>query len=240
MLLRRISLFLTNSDYTWDRFIQFNPEFSKAPHKTVNLGIGEVSQYVPAPTHTSAIILGRMSRSEDYKGHRELINVWPRIVAALPNAELWIAGTGDLEPELKEMVSRARVPGVRFFGAVSEEEKQRLLASSSCLVLPSRNEGFGLAYLEAMRLGRPCLVSTCDAGQEIVGPAAGIAVDPARDDELVGALFQLLRPQSCTRWSETTRKRYENNFTAQHFQNRLLEACYLTPATPMSVGAKQS
>src|SRR5205823_1510817 len=39
-LLRRVSLFLVNSDHTWERFLYFNPTFEAAPHRRVNLGLG--------------------------------------------------------------------------------------------------------------------------------------------------------------------------------------------------------
>src|SRR5437879_12537144 len=38
--LRRVHLFLSNSEFTWSRFIAFNPEFAEAAHRTVHLGLG--------------------------------------------------------------------------------------------------------------------------------------------------------------------------------------------------------
>lgn len=95
-----------------------------------------------------------------------------------------------------------------------------------CLALPSRGEGFGLVYLEAMRMGRPCLVSTLDAGREVVNPPeAGLAADPDDLRELTDAACELLNagPQ-WERWSDQARRRYEATFTAEDFQNRLLAA----------------
>jgi phosphatidylinositol alpha-1,6-mannosyltransferase len=109
---------------------------------------------------------------------------------------------------------------------VSEEEKQGMLAKSRCLALPSRGEGFGLVYLEAMRMGRPCLVSTLDAGREVVNPPeAGLAVDLDREESLVEAICELLRPgPRWDNWSANARGRYEAAFTAEHFQERLISA----------------
>jgi glycosyltransferase involved in cell wall biosynthesis len=92
--------------------------------------------------------------------------------------------------------------------------------------MPSRGEGFGLVYLEAMRLGRPCLVSTHDAGQEVVRPPeAGLAADVDNPRELANALCRLLEDgPEWQAWSEQARKRYLSAFTARHFQARLLQA----------------
>jgi phosphatidylinositol alpha-1,6-mannosyltransferase len=117
---------------------------------------------------------------------------------------------------------------VRFFGRVSEEEKQEMLIRSRCLALPSRAEGFGLVYLEAMRLGRPCLVSTIDAGREVVNPPeAGLATDLDQTENLVSDICELMQPgPRWDNWSANARRRYETAFTAKHFQERLISALH--------------
>ena len=227
-LLHRVDRFLSISDHTWHRFLEVYPNFADAPHCTVYLGLGEpYPSSPPLPTSPpAALMISRLLRSEDYKGHREVIAVWPLVLQRIPNAQLWIAGDGDLRPELERMArERGLEHHVRFWGWVSEEEKQELLLKSRCLALPSRGEGFGLVYLEAMRLGRPCLVSTLDAGREVVNPPeAGLAADPGDPQALADAVCRLLTSgPEWDRWSAQAKARYERHFTATHFQNRLLE-----------------
>jgi phosphatidylinositol alpha-1,6-mannosyltransferase len=172
-------------------------------------------------------MIGRMARDEGYKGHREVIEAWPLVLELLPDARLWIVGEGNLKPELiKLVIDQGLSDRVRFWGWVSEVEKQRLLTRAHCLALPSRGEGFGLVYLEAMRLGRPCLVSISDAGREVVDPPqAGVAVNPQDANSLAEALCRLMdRGPQWDQWSREAKKRYETLFTAEHFQRRLLRA----------------
>ena len=229
LLLRRVHLFLSNSRYTWEQFVHFHPHLRESAHRVVSLGIEE-SLTGPTPLSSqqpAVLMLGRLARSEDYKGHREMIAAWPLVRECFPQAELWIAGDGDLRPEL-EALSRARglAQSIRFMGYLSEEEKQQALVRCSCLALPSRGEGFGLVYLEAMRLGRPCLVSTLDAGREVVNPPeAGLSADPRDTQTLAEAVCRLLTPgQEWENWAMRARQRYDHHFTAGHFQRRLLEA----------------
>jgi phosphatidylinositol alpha-1,6-mannosyltransferase len=158
-----------------------------------------------------------------------MIEIWPRVLAMLPDAELWIAGDGDLRPEL-EQLARARgiEKRVRFWGQVSEEQKAHLIAQSRCLAMPSRCEGFGLVYLEAMRLGRPCLVGNGDAGREVVNPPhAGLAANPEDQQQLTEAVGRLLRAgDEWQCWSLAARSRYEGRFTAQHFRQRMNAALF--------------
>jgi phosphatidyl-myo-inositol dimannoside synthase len=228
-LLRRVDLFLSNTDYTWRRFAAANPGFQGAPHETVALGLGSPYRG-PAPEPTappSVLMLSRLRRDEDYKGHRELIDAWPLVLDRIPDAELWIAGQGDLLPDLERLAAQRRVAQrVRFWGWVSEAQKDTLLSRCRCFALPSRGEGFGLVYLEAMRLGRPCLVSALDAGAEVVRPPlAGLAADVRRPEELAQTVCRLLTPGAeWQAWSTAARREYEDRFTASQFQARLWAA----------------
>ena len=105
-LLNRVSLFLCNSEHTWTQFLLHNPSLTGAPHSLVPLGLDEVMEIETQPPETRAIglIVSRLSKGEDYKGHREVIDAWPLVLQRQPDAELWIAGDGDLLPELQEMV----------------------------------------------------------------------------------------------------------------------------------------
>ncbi|NOT58262.1 MAG: glycosyltransferase family 4 protein [Deltaproteobacteria bacterium] len=228
-LLRRVDLFNSDSQYTWERFSSSNPAYATAAHRILYLGLGEpVAEAPPKPAGPPmALMLSRLARGEDYKGHREMIAAWPLVRERLRNAELWIAGDGDLRPELESLVQAHGLTGcIHFTGYISEEEKQQLLARCSCFALPSQGEGFGLVYLEAMRIGRPCLVSTLDAGREVVNPPeAGLSADPRDLRALADATCRLLTPgQEWDEWSLRARLRYEQHFTAAHFQRRLIEA----------------
>jgi phosphatidylinositol alpha-1,6-mannosyltransferase len=228
-LLRRVSLFISNSDYTWLRFLGSNPQCRRVPHRTVHLGISTpVTGQTPPPSGRAvALMLSRLHKGEDYKGHRELINAWPLVLKQRPDAELWMAGEGDLRGELEEEVARqGHQANIHFLGLLSEARKQGLLTRCSCLALPSRGEGFGLVYLEAMRAGRPCLVSTLDAGREVVNPPeAGLAADVEKPEALADAVCRLLSMSpEWIAWSRRARERYEAHFTARHFQARLSDA----------------
>jgi glycosyltransferase involved in cell wall biosynthesis len=227
-LLAGVRRILTNSDHTWRRFVEFNPEFASHPHSTVSLGLDLAlppasAHHEPAPP-PAALIVGRMQRSEDYKGHRELIEAWPYVRERVPSAQLWIAGDGDLRTELERRAADLAPGAVRFYGRVSEQEKALLFRRCRCFAMPSRGEGFGLVYLEAMAAGKPCLVSRSDAGMEVVQPpVAGLAVDPAIVGQLADALTSLLTAGE-EAWSPQARDLYQSRFTAVHFQKRLTRA----------------
>jgi phosphatidylinositol alpha-1,6-mannosyltransferase len=227
--MKRAALILSNSEHTVRRFVEVNPAFAASRFCVVPLGLGAPRNgEVPGPAQVpSAVMLGRAVRSEDYKGHREVIQAWPKVVQSVPGAELHCVGSGDMTETLRSLAAAAGVPHlVRLHGQVPEERKLELLEQARCMALPSRGEGFGLAYIEAMRLGRPCLVSTVDAGREVVlPPRAGLAANPANPEELAQALIRLLSDGPEWReWSVQARRLYADRYTEELFRERLLAA----------------
>ena len=226
--LHRVDLIITNSDHTWRQFVTRNPEFIASRHETVHLGLNSPADLIAdPPAEPMAVTIGRMFKSENYKGHAELIAAWPGVLENIPDAKLTLIGEGDLVPELQRHAKEIGLgEHIHFVGRVSEERKRELIVSSRCMLLPSSGEGFGLAYVEALRLGRPSLVGVADAGPEVVcPPEAGLAADPQDQDALIAAITELmtLDPQ-WFKWSEQAKARYDSQFTASHFDTRLREA----------------
>src|SRR3989344_6719554 len=78
----------------------------------------------------------------------------------LPAYELVIAGSGPQEQELKKLIRDLNIAGrVKFLGTVSQEELPALLATSGLFVRPSRSEGLGIAFLEAMAAEVPVIAT---------------------------------------------------------------------------------
>ncbi len=68
-LLDRVDMFLTNSEFTWNRFVEINPRWKNAPHRTVRLGVGIPERRVEAPGRVpAAVIIGRMNAGKNTKG----------------------------------------------------------------------------------------------------------------------------------------------------------------------------
>jgi glycosyltransferase involved in cell wall biosynthesis len=101
----------------------------------------------PAVDGSVAVTVGRPAR---YKGVDLLVDAWPTVREAHPDAELHVVGGGHPE-------SYADVDGVRVRGYV--EALGDALAPASLYVQPSRMDTFPVAVLEAMRAGLPPLVT---------------------------------------------------------------------------------
>ena len=258
--LRGASLRVANSRYTATRVAQSHPEIG--PIVACPLGLleqdaeGAVASAAPAglePVHCDGgsaqptegidrvgslcvMILGRLQANERYKGHDELLECWPQVVARVPTAQLAVVGLGDDRSRLRE---KARALGIAshvlFCGFLPAPALSGLWERVAVFAMPSAREGFGLVYLEAMRAGRPCVGSISDAaGDIIVDHETGLLVDRANRTALAEALVTLLTNVSMRKaLGEAGRRRFLAEFTAERFAARLRGAIdHAAPTAP--------
>jgi len=124
-----------------------------------------------------------------------LIRAFGPVAAEFPEAELEIAGEGPMKDELMSIVNRLDLKDrVKFLGTLAHKEIPELLRSADLFVRPSRFEGFGVSFIEAMACGVP--VITCPSGgivDFVVDGETGILVQPDKPDELANAIISVFR-----------------------------------------------
>lgn len=160
---------------------------------------------------------------EGYKGHRELIECWPRVVKAVPGAVLTIAGRGPRLGEYKALAQQSRVAGqIEFLGFVPEVDMPDLWRRTTVFAMPSRGEGFGLVYIEAMRYGVPVIASIHDAGNEVnADGVTGFNVNLDKPDELPERIIALLRNRDlATKMGLAGQARWAEHFRFSAFRDR--------------------
>lgn len=222
---------LSISRYTLDRAAKLHPRFPEAEVCWLGTETDD-----PAPRRIAAnrppvvLTLARLDAGGGYKGTPELIQAWPDILRAVPEAKLVIVGDGPGRGTLEQMASGIGLRGasIEFRGMVSDEERERAWGEASVFAMPSRGEGFGLVYAEAMRHGLPIIASTHDAGQELnIDGVTGRNVDLDRPDTLSQAVIELLSDSDlATAFGENGRARWEEHFCFSAFRRRFVPHVY--------------
>jgi glycogen(starch) synthase len=124
-----------------------------------NIDAGEVKKaYGMHPFSPLIFFIGRM---EYQKGPDMLIEAMPSVVANKWGAQFIMAGEGSMKHQLEAQARSLHLP-IKFLGYIPDSEYIRLLHASDVVVIPSRNEPFGLVLLEAWSAKRP--VVACDVG----------------------------------------------------------------------------
>ena len=224
-LLAGAALRVSNSAFTAAKAREANP--SLGPIEVCPLALGGLPRVTGAIPRAPGrvLIVGRLSASERYKGHDELIMAWKAVRDRIPGATLVIAGDGDDRPRLELLAQSAGVGrDVQFAGFLPREGLDEEYARASLFAMPSRGEGFGLVYLEAMAHGLPCVGSTADAaGEVIVHGQTGVLVEPGNADALAGHLIELLsNPDVLRTMGHAGRARLHEQFTYETFRQRLV------------------
>lgn len=238
LTVRRADPLLSISRFSSDEMLRHNPSLPGASAVVhlcaepddpwVDARAGGPSGYAAAARKPSVMIVARQAATERYKGHDQLIAGWPRVIERVPNAELWIVGTGDDQARLQALAASVGVaPSVRFFGKVSHEKLLELYGSARVFAMPSSGEGFGLVFVEAMRYGMPCICSRDSAAEIVIDQETGLVVDQT-PEAVAEACADLLNDcDRSDRMGAAGRRRYEHEFTFAAMTRRLLRTLEL-------------
>jgi glycosyltransferase involved in cell wall biosynthesis len=139
-----------------------------------------------------APIVGVVARLEAEKGHRTLLQAWPLVLAAVPNAWLLVVGEGSERDSLEAQADLLGISGrVVFTGR--REDVPAVTAALDISVLPSYREAQGLSVLEAMALSRPVVASAVGGIPEMIEDGvSGLLVPPHDCAALAAAIVRLL------------------------------------------------
>lgn len=115
---------------------------------------------VPIEDDADGPLIASVGRLERYKGHHRVLAAFPYVLAARPDARLWIAGSGPYEEPLRREARRLGIgESVEIKAAPTSESLAARLSRADLVVLLSEFETHPLAALEAVSLGRRLLVA---------------------------------------------------------------------------------
>ena len=238
------ALCLANSQFTLDKMRQRMPQLNAS---ACPLGLSrefdlnhEVPERLQKPIVLEAadrrcyalgdralLLVGRMHPNEREKGHYQLIKVLPQVLQRHPDVQLVLAGPGDDRANLQLLAQSQGVGAAVFLpGWLTNPDLERLYRHCYAFVMPSRQEGFGLAYLEAMNYAKPCVGCSDQGAQDIIvdGETGYLVDDPDDSGKLVEVLHKLLSdPGQAHTLGRQGLARLHEHFTAHHYQQRVRE-----------------
>jgi glycosyltransferase involved in cell wall biosynthesis len=108
---------------------------------------------------------------------------------------------------------------------VSDEELVELYKSCDIFLMPSRQEGFGIVFLEAMAFKKPVIGGNHGGTPEVIlDNETGFLVEHGDVDGLADRIAILLRdPELCKRMGEAGRRRVEENYTFEPLRRKLMD-----------------
>jgi len=187
---------------------------------------GEPAPALPANFPSGRIILtvGRWCADERYKGMDTLITALPRLLMEWPDVQLVAVGEGDDQEWLEQMADGRGVRRrVHFLSGLSYAEIAACYQACEIFALPSRGEGFGLVYLEAMACGKPVIGGAHGGAPEVIDDGkTGYLVQHGDTGQLATSLEALLaNPELGREMGARGRERVEREFRFNVFAKSL-------------------
>jgi phosphatidylinositol alpha-1,6-mannosyltransferase len=202
----------------WGLDPEFEARVAAAVPPTSPAGFPEMGRKILA--------VGRWDRAEQYKGADTLIAALPRILKTAPDASLVLVGDGDDRPRLEQL---ARENGVaeraHFLSGLTPEDLFACFAACDVFALPSRGEGFGMVFLEAMACGKPVIGGAHGGIPDIVEDGVTGLLVPHGDAEKLAQAFETLFNDPARAWEMAGRgrERVEQQFSFAQFQARMTQ-----------------
>jgi glycosyltransferase involved in cell wall biosynthesis len=159
-------------------------------------------------------VVGIVARLTEQKGHTTLLQAMSEVVQQFPTVQLVIVGDGELREELQQLAINLGIKSqVCFLGY--RKNAAAMMAGFDIFVHPSRWEGFGLVFLEAMTASLPIVATQVGSIPEIVRQGeTGLLVPVDAPTALAHAICRLLSDRTLARKiGQTGRNRLEKYFT---------------------------
>lgn len=159
------------SAYTTEMIIRYNPFIKKEniiylpPGTDINIKVSFDNPY--QSNQYNILTVSRLERDDCYKGIDSMIKTLPLLVEKIPNIKYTVIGKGNDFERLIGLVEQLGVNEyVEFKGFVDQIEPYYEYCDS--FVLPSKGEGFGIVYLEAMKYKKPTIAANTGGVTDVV------------------------------------------------------------------------
>jgi phosphatidyl-myo-inositol dimannoside synthase len=187
---------------------------------------------VDFPEGRVILTVGRWLAEERYKGMDTLITALPRLLTEWPDLQVVAVGEGDDQGWLEGIAEGRGVRRhVHFLSGLSYPEIAACYSACEVFALPSRGEGFGLVYLEAMACGKPVIGGAHGGAPEVIEDGkTGYLVQHGDVSQLATSLETLLsdaelRNEMGARGRERVERDFQFSGFAMSLKKMLSELC---------------
>jgi glycosyltransferase involved in cell wall biosynthesis len=139
----------------------------------------------------SNVVFGTVARLDPIKNQTLLIKAFHQVLLQEPDCKLFIVGDGEEREKLEHLTAKLNITeSVIFTGYITQP--LNYMALMDVFVLPSLSEGTSMTLLEAMSLGKPCIVTNVGGNPEVIkGQYNGIVVGNQELEQLRDSMVTL-------------------------------------------------
>ncbi len=203
--LKSADLILAVSNFTRDRLCQdqgISLNTVKILPNTFNASAWEIApkppylltKYKLQPKQKIILTVSRLVTSERYKGYDRVLEALPTIRQAIPDIHYIIVGKGDDSDRIEKIIHQKNLQDhVTLAGFIADEYLCDYYNLCDLFAMPSKREGFGIVYLEALACGKPVLGGNIDGAVDaLANGELGVLVNPEDVQAIAQAIIKIL------------------------------------------------
>ncbi len=230
---------LAVSSYTRDRLLKeqnLDPErvlllpntFDAQRFKIAAKPQSLLSRYGLTVDQPIILTVSRLAKADGYKGYDKIVQALPEVRRGIPNLHYVIVGKGDDRPRLEQLIDRLNLKDcVTLTGFVPDNELCDHYNLCDVFAMPSKGEGFGIVYLEALACRKPTLGGNQDGALDaLCNGELGVLVNPDDIHKITQILIQMLQgvyPHPILYQPEALRQKVIEKFGFEQFRKVLAE-----------------
>ena len=126
------------------------------------------------------LTIARLASAERYKGYDQVLKALVRVREKFPNVHYILGGRGPDRLRVMKLVSELGLANnVSLAGYIPDEELSAHYSLCDIFAMPSKGEGFGIVFLEALACGKPVIAGNKDGSVDaLMNGKLGVLVDP--------------------------------------------------------------
>ena len=214
------------------------PNALEPVHVKLKVDRGRVRSRYGIPSSGPLVLT--MGRLEYQKGPDILLEAIPTVLKSRPDTRFVFAGEGSMKTHLRIRCNTLGVAHATWFlGFVPHSELLELLNSVDIVCIPSRNEPFGIALLQAWAAEKPVVATDVGGlGENVDHLVNGVKVSPS-PGSLAEGICHLLNSRATMKQLGKQGARKVREFSWTKIIGRLLDT-YSTVLAPVSAGDEKS
>jgi glycosyltransferase involved in cell wall biosynthesis len=206
--------------------------FRPAPKPTYLL-----EKYGLQPDQPICLTVNRLATGEAFHPYDQVLRALPHVRQSLPTLHYFIVGQGEDRSRVEQLIQHLNLSDcVTLTGFIPDSDLTDYYNLCDVFAMPSKLEGFGIVFLEAMACGKPVLGSHQDGGLDALDQGRlGALVDPDNLTEIADTLAQLFLkqyPNPLLYQPQSLRSSVIETYGPQAFERTLAKLLQQSPLAP--------
>jgi glycosyltransferase involved in cell wall biosynthesis len=205
---------------TLDPYFSIPVHFDKPAHLLERYGLSSQDKII--------LTVARLSGTELHKGYDKVISVMQEILKIVPEAKYVMCGKYSQEEKdrIYKLIEDYRLQGkVILTGFVPDQELTEHYLLANLFIMPSKKEGFGIVFIEALACGVPVIAGNQDGSAEaLLNGKLGTLVNPDSSLEIQQAIIQQLKQKKVNKTE--LQQEVLNHFGYKVYKNRVKEVLF--------------